>query len=372
MEKERIAFVDYVRVFACFLVMLVHASENYYPGPGATDMAGPQAILANQTDRLWVSLYDGFSRISVPLFIIVSAYLLAPKKKEQSAREFYRKRFGKILPPFLIFTVLYCTLPLLWGQIDTATSLRDLARIPINFPTLAGHFWFMFPLFSLYLFIPVVSPWLETASAKEERFFILLFLISSCMPFLRRWFGELWGECFWNEFHLLWYFSGYLGYLVLAHYIRRHLDWGVKKRLIVGGLLLVVGSSVTIWSYYVQAVPGVVLDTPVLEVGWRFCTLNVVSATAGAFLMFSCIGLDGAGDNAAMPPKWLESLSKMSYGMYLMHIFWLHMWTYVSMQMLQLPTVASIPFIAVCTFVTSALCTKLISLLPGSKWVVGC
>ena len=106
MEKERIAFLDYVRVFACFLVMLVHASENYYPGPGATDMAGPQAILANQTDRLWVSLYDGFSRISVPLFIIVSAYLLAPKKKEQSAREFYRKRFGKILPPFLIFTVL--------------------------------------------------------------------------------------------------------------------------------------------------------------------------------------------------------------------------------------------------------------------------
>ena len=374
MEKERIAFLDYVRVFACFLVMLVHAAENFYPGPGATDMAGPQAILANQTDRLWVSLYDGFSRISVPLFIIVSAYLLAPKKKEQSAQEFYRKRFGKILPPFLIFTVLYCTLPLLWGQIDTATSLRDLARIPVNFPSLAGHFWFMFPLFSLYLFIPVVSPWLETASAREERFFILLFLISSCMPFLRRWFGELWGECFWNEYHLLWYFSGYLGYLVLAHYIRKHLDWGVRKRLIVGGLMLVVGSAVTIWSYYVQAVPGVVLDTPVLEVGWRFCTLNVVCATAGAFLMFSCIGLEGSGseEEAVMPPKWLESLSKMSYGMYLMHIFWLHMWAYVSMQMLQLPTVASIPFIAVCTFVSSALCTKLISLLPGSKWVVGC
>ena len=374
MEKERIAFLDYVRVFACFLVMLVHAAENFYPGPGATDMAGPQAILANQTDRLWVSLYDGFSRISVPLFIIVSAYLLAPKKKEQSAREFYRKRFGKILPPFLIFTVLYCTLPLLWGQIDTATSLRDLARIPVNFPTLAGHFWFMFPLFSLYLFIPVVSPWLETASAKEERFFILLFLISSCMPFLRRWFGELWGECFWNEYHLLWYFSGYLGYLVLAHYIRKHLDWGVKKRLIVGSILLVAGSAVTIWSYYVQAVPGLVLDTTVLEVGWRFCTLNVVCATTGAFLLFSCIGLnDSAADGReTMPPKWLESLSKMSYGMYLMHIFWLHMWAYVSMQMLQLPTVASIPFIAVCTFVSSALCTKLISLLPGSKWVVGC
>ena len=26
----RIAFVDYIRVAACFLVMLVHASENFY------------------------------------------------------------------------------------------------------------------------------------------------------------------------------------------------------------------------------------------------------------------------------------------------------------------------------------------------------
>ena len=28
--KERIAFVDYIRVVACFLVMIVHASENFY------------------------------------------------------------------------------------------------------------------------------------------------------------------------------------------------------------------------------------------------------------------------------------------------------------------------------------------------------
>ena len=26
----RIAYIDYLRVVACFLVMLVHASENFY------------------------------------------------------------------------------------------------------------------------------------------------------------------------------------------------------------------------------------------------------------------------------------------------------------------------------------------------------
>ena len=37
---KRIVFLDYVRVFACFLVMVVHASENFYGAPGSTDMVG--------------------------------------------------------------------------------------------------------------------------------------------------------------------------------------------------------------------------------------------------------------------------------------------------------------------------------------------
>ena len=192
-QQPRIVFLDYLRIFACFLVMLVHASENFYGAAGSTDMAGPQSFLANETDRLWVSLYDGFSRMSVPLFIIVSAYLLMPMPAAQTSWQFYRRRAKRILPPFFVFMILYSTLPLLWGQIDTATSTRDLSRLLLNFPTLAGHLWFMYPLISIYLFIPIISPWLERATAREERFFILLFLISTCIPYLHRWCGEVCG-----------------------------------------------------------------------------------------------------------------------------------------------------------------------------------
>ena len=48
---KRIVFLDYVRVFACFLVIVVHASENFYGAAGSTDMAGPQSFLANESDR---------------------------------------------------------------------------------------------------------------------------------------------------------------------------------------------------------------------------------------------------------------------------------------------------------------------------------
>lgn len=361
---KRIVFLDYLRFFACALVILVHASENYYGAAGSTDMVGPQSFLHNESDRLWVSIYDGFSRMSVPLFIIVSSYLLVPLKKGQSSWQFYRHRAVRILPPFFLFMILYSTLPVLWGQLDSTTSMKDLSRILLNFPTLAGHFWFMYPLFSLYLFIPVISPWLEKASAKEERFFIGLFLLSTCMPYLNRWCGELWGQCFWNEFHLLWYFSGYLGYLVLAHYIRVHLSWTRKTKLLTGSLLMIAGAFLTIYSFYVQAVPGEILSTPVIEIGWSFCTINCVMLTVGTFLLFTCISQDSS-------PKLVRELSQLSYGIYLMHIFWLGAWVKVFKSTLEWPSVAAIPCIAFFTLVCCIVTGKLLAMLPWSQWTIG-
>lgn len=361
---KRIAFLDYVRVIACFLVMLVHASENFYAAPGATDMAGPQSLLQCEADRLWVSLYDGFSRMSVPLFMIISAYLLVPMKEGEGVMSFYRRRMARVVPPLFCFIILYSTLPLLWGQLDAATSAKDLSRCLLNFPTLAGHLWFMYPLLGIYLFIPMISPWLRTASKRQEEGFIALFLLSTCMPYLGHWCGELWGQCFWNEYHGLWYFSGYLGYVVLAHYIRVHLDWERPRRLAIGSLLLAAGAATTILSFYLQGTPGVILETPQLEIGWAFCTINCVALTTGAFLLFTCI----RGSEA---PAIVTDTSKLSYGMYLMHIFWLGYWVDVIKNQLALPTVAAIPAIAIVTFVCCYMTTKLLSLVPGSKWVIG-
>ncbi len=361
---KRIVFLDYIRVFACFLVMLVHASENFYGAPGSTDMAGPQSFLANEADRLWVSVYDGFSRMAVPLFMIVSAFLLVPMKEGQTAMQFYRRRALRILPAFFIFMIIYSTVPMLWGQIDSATASTDLSRILLNFPTLAGHLWFMYPLISLYLFIPVISPWLAKVSAREERWFIGLFLISTCMPYLQRWFGEIWGQCFWNEYHMLWYFSGYLGYLVLAHYIRVHLSWDSGKRMKIGAISMAAGAILTILSFYIQAIPGKLHSTPEIEIGWSFCTINCVLLTAGTFLLFTCIRRSKA-------PRLISELSNLSYGMYLMHILWLGFWVKILKTGLALPTVEAIPAIAISCFISCFATAKLLTYIPGGNWVLG-
>jgi len=57
--------------------------------------------------------------------------------------------------------------------------------------------------------------------------------------------------------------------------------------------------------------------------------------------------------------------------MYLMHIFWLGLWVTVFKDTLALPTVVAIPCIAVVTFICCFVTTKIISFIPGSKWIVG-
>ena len=250
-ENERIVFIDYLRIVACFLVMLVHSSENFY-GADSSGLAGNISMLANETNRFWVSFYDGgVARTCVPLFMVVSAFLLVPMKPGTSMKGFYQHRFKRILPPMIVFLLLYTFLPLLWGGMTWEQSLQDLKTIPFNFPSMAGHLWFMYPLISLYLIIPVVSPWLEKATAKEEQMFLTLFAVSTFLPWLHHFVQpEIWGECFWNKFSMLWYCSGYLGYLVLAHYIRVHLHWTRKKRLTIGAIAFFIGATFTAWSFW--------------------------------------------------------------------------------------------------------------------------
>lgn len=365
----RITFVDYIRVIACFMVMLVHASENFY-GADSSGLAGNMSMLANEQNRFWVSFWDGgVSRTAVPLFMIVSAFLLVPMKPGMSMTDFYKRRFMRILPPFIVFLLLYTFLPLLWGGMSWDQSLNDLRLLPWNFPSMGGHLWFMYPLLGLYLFIPIISPWLERATAKEERIFIGIFVFTTFIPFFHRFVNaELWGECFWNEFTLFWYFSGYIGYLVLAHYIRVHMQWNRSKRFWIGIASFAVGAVFTAWSFWLKGAPGVLIATPDIEWAWQFCTPNVLLATFGAFLLFTCI-------EQRQAPALITDLGKLSFGMYLMHMFYLAFFANLLIGGDRanplLPVWLCIPVIAVLTFVSSAVTAKVLSLLPGSKYYIG-
>lgn len=355
MEKKRIVFLDYLRAFACFLVVMVHSNEAFYGTDGIP--------VFTEDQRLWMAIWDGCSRISVPLFIITSSYLLVPMKESMGWSGFFKRRFMRVVPPMFVFMAIYSIFPAIIGNESWNEALDTLWRIPLNFPENAFQLWFMYPLLGLYLLIPILSPWLRTATARQEQMFLLLWAITTCMPFINKYYGEVFGQCWWNQYYMLYDFSGYPGYLVLGHYIKRHLDWTVTKRRIIGTICLATGWTFTVLSFYLTVVPGTEQELANIEFAWCFCIINCVITTFGAFILFTTIQHEGRFYGL------VKSISLNSYGLYLMHLLWLTLW-YPLLSPL-MPIGYAIPAIAIATYVSSYVTTRCIAILPFSKWIIG-
>lgn len=353
--SKRIYFLDVLRVVACFMVIIVHSTEFFYLGD-----AGPS--IASDSDALAISVINSPCRVAVPLFVLISAYLLVPLTT--STRVFFRKRLTRVVIPFIIWSILYATLPYLWGAMNAIDVKDSLLRLIYNFNDASGHLWFIYMLIGLYLFMPVISPWLDKASAKAELCFLAIWLFTTFFHYFRYRAGDIWGECVWNEFGTFWYFSGYIGYIVLAHFIRRHLNWNRSRMLSVGTLCFLIGYAITAAVFYYQSKqPGI--DYTGLELGWSFCTFNLVIMSFGVFIIFKAI-FDKPRDKE---PRIVLDISRLSYGMYLMHIFVLG--AMYSLFKGTMPTIGVIACTAITTFPLCYIITRLLAFIPGSKWIVG-
>lgn len=217
-------------------------------------------------------------------------------------------------------------------------------------------------LVGIYLIMPVISPWISQVSKRGEEIFLAIWFLSTFTGYLRPLTTYVWGEVFWNNFHALYYFSGYIGYVVLAHYIRKYVDWSLKKSVAVAVPLILIGYAFTAGLFYTHSLEST--DYAYVEQSWYFCTFNVAMMTAGTFLLLRHVSYSAKGLYSPV-----KTISKLSYGIYLMHIFILGF-----MQQWLAPHFSTIPAILIVgttTFLGCILFTRLIAFLPGSKWIVG-
>lgn len=328
-QQTREVWIDWMRVIACFLVMMVHSTEPFY--------LGADKLILTRADMFWASFFDTFARACVPLFVVASSYLQFPL--HYSTGEFFRRRVVRILPPFLIWTLVYA---LVWGE--PVQNFKDLL---LNFNYAAGHLWFVYMLLGLYLLMPLLSGWAEKVSRRELGFYLILCLLTSFIPFIRDWavggnsawiFGPggipmpakypLWGEASWNEFGVFYYFSGFIGYLLLGLYLRKFVPamsagktWAIALPCTLAGFaicFLGFVRRVLATSGGVFPVTGDISVGAGWELPWLNNTVGVVLMTIGWVLMLRrCNGSGWFYAHVVLP------VSNASYGMYLCHMLFL-------------------------------------------------
>lgn len=351
--KQRVVFLDWLRVIACFMVMVVHASECVYSNDYSFSFP-------SELGRWSVCLINGFVRPAVPLFLMASAYLLVPLRTDTGT--FFRKRLTRVVIPFVLWLVLYAVLPAAWGETTLDGAMSNLAQIAINFIPRASHLWFIYMLLGIYIIMPVLTPWLERVSRREEECYILLWLFTTLFWHAHEIFGDVFGECWWNPFPLFYYVSGYVGYVLLAHYIRKYLDWNIRKTLTIALPCFLVGYAMCIWSFYTRSFT--VAEVRLLELSWQTTSFAPALMSFGAFMLIKQINYSGRRVYGAV-----ISISAVSYGMYLMHMLVL---PYVFVLLNEvLPVPVTIFATAAITYAATYVICRLISMLKIGKYIVG-
>ena len=326
-SRAREIWIDWMRVAACFMVIVVHSTEPFYLG-------GDGSLILTKTDAIWSSFFDSFVRACVPLFIIASSYLQFPL--HYTAGEFLRRRAVRILIPFVLWTTVYA---LVWGE-----PVENFKNLLMNFNYASGHLWFVYMLIGVYLLMPLLSPWAEKVEKKELQVYLGIWLFTTLIPLLRDWLsgGEfaviygpsglprqtlfpLWGEASWNGYGTFYYISGFIGYLLLGLYFRKfvgELSW--KKTLAIAIPSYIAGFAISFGGFLrrvletadgIFPVGGLVEKAVWWETTWCNDTIGVVLMTVAWVLIFKKFKSEGKFYSKVLLP-----VSKASYGIYLSHL----------------------------------------------------
>ena len=386
-SRKREVWIDWMRVAACFMVLLVHSTEPFYLG-------GEGSLILTKSDAFWSSFFDSFVRACVPLFIVASSYLQFPI--HYSAGEFVRRRSVRILIPFLVWTVVYA---LVWGE-----PVENFRNLIFNFNYASGHLWFVYMLIGIYMIMPLLSPWAEKVGKRELQVYLAIWVFTLFIPLIRDWVGgtmaftygpsglprqtlyPLWGETSWNSYGIFYYISGFVGYLFLGLYLRKfvgELSWGKTLAIAIpsylAGFVVVFGGFLR--RVYESAegvfpVGGLVEKAVWWETTWCNDTIGVALMTLAWILLFRKITADGG-----FYKKVLLPVSKASYGMYLCHLLilipicgWFRGWLGSGAEGILgfWTTPVEIVVSAVCAFVVTAIVSVILQKIPKiGKYIIG-
>ena len=308
---------------------------------------------------------------------MMSAVLLLPIQMDTGT--FYTKRTKRLFLPFLFWSLV---LPLLYfgyvnsglPMINPNINLADytlgetickMYTFIFNFNYDTTALWYVYMLIGLYLFMPILSAWLKQAKKQDIQWFLLFFILSTLLLYIQMaapfigYKGNggnmgLLGVCDWNVYGTFYYFSGFIGYVVLAYYLVTYpFNWKWRKTIMVGSFSLLTGYAITAGVFITMQnhFPG---DFTKLEIPWSFTGINVLLMTFGVFIIMQKIKIQSS--------PLLKKSAALTYGIYLCHFIIVQMGYDFIYPYIPVPAFLKIILMATFTFGVSYGITWLMSL----------
>jgi len=348
-KTHNIEWMDTLRALATFGVILIHVSSPVVK----------MAYGGKQMDYWWVGNFiDSSIRFSVSTFLMLSGAALLSKR--YTLIDFYKKRFARVLVPFLFWMVAYWIFN--WYNLDAGNQphgLKPIYHWAINIFVEKGismHFWFIYMLLFLYIFTPFLGWWIQKRSNKTIGYVLLGWVVlnfAHMVGLIHTDFPPFVNKIYMN--------IRYGGYMILGYYLSKRNTSGLKY--IISSAVLFIASILftAIITYYASK-----RANEFQEIYYSNLSINA---------MIQCIAIFILIKNTRIKNKvlsWIRDIvSKYSFGIYLVHImvigvFYLHdfFWTMCH-------PLISIPAVAISTLIVSTLIVYILQKTPVLKYISG-
>lgn len=222
------------------------------------------------------------------------------------------------------------------------------------------HMWFIPAIISIYIVLPFLRP--AFVDKLRCRYYLILFIIiqfliptilASNLPHI---------YLLENIYSRIPYFLciGYVGYFVLGHYLNIE-NFNKNLRIIIyvlgiGSLVITAGIN----SYF-----SLFSENGDMKLGSIF-SISSLLFSSSVFIAFRYIPR-----KEEKPAKIIPLLSKLTFGIYLIHPFFLNLFLTHCSFLLKLPALIWIPLITTAVFLCSAVIIWFISKIPiANKYLI--
>ena len=349
--QRRVPYLDILRVLACLLVILIHTPirqyDTYYNTPS---IAG--------------AVYTVLVAVNCNLFFMITGALLLPVKG--SGKRFIRRRLRVVLPPLVVWTVVYLLEHAFLLHNFTPRLLTSVLFHPVE-----GLLWYVYVLLVIYVTLPLVSKCIAAIGKRGVEVVLALWVLASFIPYQHGVFIEA-SQYSHNMFGA---FANYYGYVLLGYYLH---TYGLPRlgtgNALKWGLLLVFGIvAMPLFEFLVQGQFGISWQQHIDTITNDISINNVAMAT----LLFVVIQRFAPRQyNPKSSPKtafWLPLVSKCTFGIYLSQMFVLRqvVWPLTASWLVRSHWVIDCLVSGVLAFAVCLLLVMLLRMLPIRRFIVG-
>lgn len=288
MHGERLYYIDVLKFLAIFGVIVIHLCG----------FSGHSEVL-----HFRISRFSEIFRFAVPVFLMITGTLLL--NRDISIKSFLKKRFSRIVYPY-IFWIILAIITFLYVS---NSLIQDYPFVIFDqFFNLSWN-WYFWMIIGVYLAIPIINDFIISKKLEGCKYFVLLMIIASAFYSICSFFG-------YKTSLDLRFFILPIAYVVLGYLLANYEFKISKNKLILLSIVLFILVT-ALKLIFTDSTIFFSNDNILFNSGLDISILEIIQASS-LFLVFKNLNYNFLSKTAIK--RFVTSVSRASYGMYLSHM----------------------------------------------------